>query len=189
MEWICDEKTIQGGEVFVDYGCGSGILSIAALHMGASRAFGVDVEAEALVTAERNLELNEFGGRFEGFHTREILPYCFCRPTGVDVCVANILIGQLVRPSMVAALASNVAPNGLLCLSGIRPNEIESLKNAYNDTFDWLDEGYAELSANECEASIESYGFDCGRWVRLIGRRKQDNREADIEKMSESAVC
>jgi hypothetical protein len=95
------------------------------------------------------------------------------------------------NPVRIASIPSPFqnAPNGLLCLSGIRPNEIEPLKNAYNDTFDWLDEGYAELSANECEASIESYGFDCGRWVRLIGRRKQDNREADIEKMSESAVC
>ena len=59
----------------MDYGCGSGILSIAALHYGASQCIGVDVEAEALVTAERNIELNGLGsdhGRFEGLHTREI---------------------------------------------------------------------------------------------------------------------
>jgi ribosomal protein L11 methyltransferase len=188
LEWICDDDIIQGGEIVLDYGCGSGILSIAALHSGASRAIGVDIEAEALVTAERNLELNEFDGRFEGFHTREIIPYALCRPTGVDICVANILVGQLVRPSMVAALASNIAPDGLLCLSGIRPNEVDALKAAYDSSFEWLNDYYAELSARECEGSIESYGFDCGRWARLVGRRRQEDRKADIERMSELAV-
>jgi hypothetical protein len=188
LEWICQEDTVQGGENFLDYGCGSGILSIAALHMGASGAIGVDVEGEALVTAERNLELNGFVGRFEGLHTREIIPYGLCQPNGVDICAANILVGQLVRPSMVAALASNISPNGLLCLSGIRPNEVDSLKAAYDSSFEWLDNQYAELSASECEGSMESYGFDCGRWARLIGRRKQDDRQGDIERMSELAV-
>jgi ribosomal protein L11 methyltransferase len=42
----------------LDYGCGSGILSIAALHMGAARCVGVDVETEALVASERNVHLN-----------------------------------------------------------------------------------------------------------------------------------
>lgn len=49
----------------------------------------------------------------------------------VDVAVANILVGQLVRPSMVAALCANLQPGGLLCLSGIRPDEVPSLKKAY----------------------------------------------------------
>lgn len=53
----------------------------------------------------------------------------------VDLAVANILVGQLVRPSMVAALCANLKPGGLLCLSGIRPDEVPSLKKAY--------EGYA----------------------------------------------
>jgi SAM-dependent methyltransferase len=188
LEWICSDQTIQGGEVILDYGCGSGILSICALQLGASRAVGVDVEAEALVTAERNLELNNFGDRFEGLHTREIIPYCLCRPTGVDVCVANILIGQLVRPSMVSAIASNVAPNGYLCMSGIRPHEVVSLKSVYDETFEWLDDQYSELSAEDCPGSMESYGFDCGRWARLVGRRRQHDREADIERMSDLAI-
>ena len=188
LEWICNDEAIRGGEIFLDYGCGSGILSVAALHMGSSRAIGVDVEAEALVTAERNLEMNNFADRFEGLHTREIVPYGLCPPTGVDVCVANILVGQLVRPSMVSAIASNIRTNGLLCMSGIRPNEVESLKAAYDDTFEWLDDQYAELSAEDCEGSILSYGFDCGRWARLVGRRKRDNRMADIEIMSDHAV-
>eukprot|EP00571_Detonula_confervacea_P005335 CAMPEP_0172313216 /NCGR_PEP_ID=MMETSP1058-20130122/19709_1 /TAXON_ID=83371 /ORGANISM="Detonula confervacea, Strain CCMP 353" /LENGTH=305 /DNA_ID=CAMNT_0013026831 /DNA_START=102 /DNA_END=1016 /DNA_ORIENTATION=- len=164
LEWIC--STIKDGDVLLDYGCGSGILSISALHMGASRCVGVDVEAEALVTAERNLALNgwDADGRFQGLHTREVLPYDICPPQGVDVCVANILIGQLVRPSMVAAIVTNLREGGLLCLSGIRPAQIDSLKRAYDDSIEWLDDEYAELSAGETLNCIETYGFDVGQW-------------------------
>jgi ribosomal protein L11 methyltransferase len=188
LEWVCD--TVQGGEVLLDYGCGSGILSIAALHSGAARCIGVDVEAEALVSAERNVQLNGYGdARFEGLHTREVIPYGLCTPTGVDVCVANILIGQLVRPSMVAALVSNMVPGALLCLSGIRPDEVNSLKAVYGEHMKWLDDEYAELSACDTEGSFESYGFDCGRWARLVGRKKVGpGKDHDIENMSELAV-
>ena len=161
LEWLCREDVLQGGEVLLDYGCGSGVLSIAALHMGASRAIGVDVEAEALVTAERNLQLNGYGAeRFEGFHTREVIPYGLCRPSGVDVCVANILVGQLVRPSMVAAILSNLALGGKLCLSGIRPHEVDALRQAYGDSVAWCEDQYGELSCSDCEGSMASYCMD-----------------------------
>lgn len=190
LEWLCD--TIRDGDVLLDYGCGSGILSIASLHMGASRCVGVDVEAEALVTAERNLALNgwDADGRFQGLHTREVLPYDICPPRGVDVCVANILIGQLVRPSMVAAIVTNLQEGGLLCLSGIRPKEVDALKEAYDDSIEWIDDQYAELSADETTNCIESYGFDCGRWARLVGRKRvaNDGDSSFIEQMSDLAV-
>ncbi|KAL9181332.1 hypothetical protein ACHAXT_010137 [Thalassiosira profunda] len=185
LEWICN--SIRDGDILLDYGCGSGILSIASLHMGGSRCIGVDVEAEALVTAERNFALNGFDadGRFQGLHTREVLPYEVCPPRGADVCVANILIGQLVRPSMVAAIVTNLK-GGLLCLSGIRPGEIDSLKEAYGD-IEWLDDQYAELSADETTNCIETYGFDCGRWARLVGRKKTEGGSSFIEQMSDLA--
>lgn len=189
LEWLCLRLQGDGGEVILDYGCGSGILSIAAMHLGASRIIGVDIEAEALVTCERNLELNGYASRFEGLHTREVLPADLARPQGVDVCVANILIGQLVRPSMVSALVTNIRPDGLLCLSGIRPNQVDSLKVAYSDHVEeWLEEDYDELSADETEGSIDSYGFDVGRWSRLVGRIKKRENGIDIDAMSEFAV-
>lgn len=185
LEWLSRDDVILGGETILDYGCGSGILSIAALGLGASTAVGVDVEAEALVTAQANLELNEYGDRFEGLHTREIVPFCLRHP-GAEICVANILIGQLVRPSMVSAIVTNLAPNAYLCMSGIRPNEVDSLKAAYNDHIDWLDDHYEELNAKDTEFSLESYGFDVGSWARVVGRRKAG--AIDIEAMSELAV-
>jgi ribosomal protein L11 methyltransferase len=187
LEWISSQT--NDGDVLLDYGCGSGILSLAALHSGASKCIGVDVEAEALVTAERNVILNGWEtGRFEGLHTREVLPYEVCPPRGASLCVANILIGQLVRPSMVAAIVTNLEPGGLLCLSGIRPGEVNSLKDAYGDGIDWIDEQYAELSASETIGCIDSYGFDCGRWARLAGRKKVGSKQDFIDQMSDLAV-
>lgn len=185
LEWLGDHG-VKDGDILLDYGCGSGILSIAALHLGASRCIGVDIEAEALITAERNVELNGWDGRFQGLHTREVLPYDVCPPRGASLCIANILIGQLVRPSMVAALTTNLEDGGLLCLSGIRPGEVDALKEAYT-VFEWLDDQYGELSAVETENSIESYGFDCGRWARLVGRKKVE-KGSFIQQMSDLAV-
>ena len=133
------------------------------------------------------LVINRFADRFEGLHTREILPYDLCRPAGVDICVANILVGQLVRPSMVSAIMTNMAPGGLLCLSGIRPNQVDSLKQVYSPYVEWIEDDCAELSAKESEGSLESYGFDVGTWSRLVGRVK-DNGGIDVEAMSELAV-
>ena len=195
LEWIC--QTIRGDETVLDYGCGSGILSIAALRLGAQKCYGVDIEAEALVTAVRNVEMNlvdssitDVGHLFEPIHTREVLPYGIHSPTGVDICVANILIGQLLRPSMIVALVSNLATDGLLCLSGIRPgDQVDSLKTAYGPHVAWIEEHYAELAASDTPSSIDSYGFDCGVWCRLVGRKIPTlPRSDEIAAMSESAV-
>jgi len=186
LKWLTLDHVVQGGERILDYGCGSGILGIAGLNLGASSVVGVDVEAEALITSERNMELNEFADRFEGLHTREVVPYCLRRP-GADICLANILIGQLVRPSMISAIVTNLAPGALLCLSGIRPHEVGSLKTVYGDFFDWIDDDYEEMAAVDTVGSLESYGFDVGDWARLVGRLKSTGG-IDIETMSEGAV-
>lgn len=177
---------IKEGDKVIDYGCGSGILSIASLHRGASQCIGVDVEAEALVTAERNMELNGYyySNEFEAFHTREIIPYGI--QPAADLVVANILIGQLVRPSMVAALLSNLRTNGLLCLSGIRPSEVKALQTAYEPDIEWIEERF--LKASDTVGSIESYGFDCGEWAAVVGRKITLDDSDAVRRMSESAV-
>lgn len=76
----------------------------------------------------------------------------------------------------------------MLCLSGIRPGEVQSLKEAYDDNIEWIDEQYAELSANETVACIESYGFDVGRWARLVGKKKIGSEKDFIAQMSDLAV-
>ena len=171
---------LQGGESVLDYGTGSGILAIGALKLGASYVTAVDVDPEVLVTAQQNLELNEVDERAELLHVREVVPGCII--PGVDVAVANILVGQLVRPSMVAALCSNIAPNGLLCLSGIRPEEVPSLKEAYGEWLEWEDAYY-----EEAEPGPEGEWY-WGRWSRLVGRRRATVGAAVLEQLSEFAV-
>jgi hypothetical protein len=84
---------------------------------------------------------------------------------------------------MVVALCSNIRPGGLLCLSGVRPNEVQSLKVAYAAWMDWEDALYAEGSPGK-EGQEE-----WGRWARLVGRRKETKEESFLlEMLSESAV-
>mmetsp|Transcript_45367 Transcript_45367/g.91525 ORF Transcript_45367/g.91525 Transcript_45367/m.91525 type:complete len:300 (+) Transcript_45367:49-948(+) len=180
LEFLSD--ALQSGETILDYGTGSGVLAIAALRMGASYAIAVDVDAEVLLTAQQNLALNDgLDERTEFLHVREVIPGCIV--PGVDVAVANILIGQLVRPSMVAALCSNTRPGGLICLSGVRPDEVSSLRAAYAGWVEWDDSLYAEASPG---AEGKDYW---GRWARLDGRRfDSKSNAAMIDELSEQAV-
>jgi ribosomal protein L11 methylase PrmA len=179
LEFLCD--VLQGGEMVLDYGTGSGVLGIGALKLGASYVTAVDVDAEVLMTAQQNFELNEVDQRAELLHVREVIPGCII--PGADVAVANILVGQLVRPSMVAALCSNIAPNGLLCLSGIRPEEVQSLKDAYDQWLEWEDTYYEE--------AVPGPEGECywGTWSRLVGRRKSADTAKMLEEFSELAVA
>jgi hypothetical protein len=87
---------------------------------------------------------------------------------------------------MISALMTNIQPNGLICFSGIRPWEVDSLRAAYEPYLEWLDDHYAELDAQQTEGSVESYGFDVGPWARVVGRIKP--KGIDIRDMSEMAV-
>jgi len=176
LEWLSD--AIQGGEHVLDFGCGSGVLAAGALALGASKATAVDVDAEALVVAAANLELNGVEQRAELLHVREVVPGGLVPPA--DVVVANILVGQLVRPSMVCSLCANLAPGGLLCLSGVRPHEIGSLKEAYGTWVEWEDWMYAEADPG---VGGEAYW---GTWARLVGRRVATPEQTAM--LSEHAV-
>lgn len=178
-------KQLAPGDRFLDYGVGSSVLSCAALMLGAAHATGVDVEAEALVAAAANLRLNGFPpeeGRADLLHVREVSPGSLA-PRLADFCVANILVGQLVRPSMVAVLATNLRAGGLLCLSGVRPEQCASLRAAYSAYYEWDDSLYAEAGGWGGAEDL-----DWGRWARLVGRRKSGLGDADIERLSELAV-
>lgn len=110
---------------FLDYGTGSGILSIYAAKQGASRCVGVDVDDAAIAAAVANCQLNGVDRVVDIIHTKEVyvgdtslVPLC-------DITVANILAGALVR--MVGPICGFTKPGGLLCISGIRPHEVESV--------------------------------------------------------------
>lgn len=63
------------------------------------------------------------------------------------------------------------------------------MKKAYGNSIEWLDNDYAEVSADETANCIENYGFDIGRWARLVGRRVSEGDDSSfVEQMSDLAV-
>jgi ribosomal protein L11 methyltransferase len=108
----------------IDYGCGSGILAIAALKLGAAHALGTDTDPQALEVSRENAERNQVSDRFT-----------LCPPEAVpadasaDVLLANILAGPLIQ--LAPRLATLVRPGGLLVLSGLLVNQAEEVEAAY----------------------------------------------------------
>jgi len=114
----------------IDIGCGSGILSIAALKLGASRAFGVDTDPEAIIAAQDNAINNDVSDRVDFYvgSVPEIKTGLF-PVKQAPVVVANILAPILIR-LLDAGLGDIVSPNGVLVISGILEEQLSEMKSA-----------------------------------------------------------
>lgn len=111
------------GQSVLDFGCGSGILAIAALKLGAARALGTDIDDQALWASRENAERNGVADRL-----------ALCRPealpdTPVDLLLANILANPLIE--LAPRLAGLVREGGWLLLSGILSEQAEGVMAAY----------------------------------------------------------
>lgn len=118
------DRRIRGGERVLDVGCGSGILSVAALLLGADRARAVDVDPDAIEVTKENARLNGVASRIEASTT----DVSKLRGT-YDVVLANIEARVLVP--LAAAIAARVAPGGSLILSGILRGQEDEVRAAY----------------------------------------------------------
>ena len=137
LEWL-DSIDLRGKTV-VDYGCGSGVLAIAALKLGAARVIAIDNDEQALTATHDNAERNGVADRVELFAPGT-------SPAGpFDVVVANILAGAL--SDLAATFARMLAAHGALALSGILRGQEDELLPAYRADFanvvidvrdDWL---------------------------------------------------
>ncbi len=142
LQWL--DRTIGGGETVLDYGCGSGILAIAALKLGARRAVGVDIDPDAVAAARANARRNGVEGQFlDG-----LAPLAFT----ADVVVANILANPLKL--LAPLLASRIRRDGRLALSGILPDQASEIEKCYAP---WI----------EFAPCTESEGWACLSGVRL----------------------
>jgi ribosomal protein L11 methyltransferase len=139
LQWL--EGHLQGGESVLDYGCGSGILAIAAARLGAARVLGVDIDPQAVQASRDNAERN---GVTAGFGLPDALP----AGAAYDVVVANILTNPL--KALMPLLAGRVRPGGRIALSGILAAQAEEVLAVYGQAFDIrlaaLDEGWALLA-------------------------------------------
>jgi ribosomal protein L11 methyltransferase len=127
LEWL--DANIKGGETVIDYGCGSGILAVAALKLGATYAAGVDHDPEALKASRENAEVN-----FLTAKQLEIsLPESFKSPE-VDLVIANILAKPLIE--FAPMLANYVKTGGRILLSGILFEQSEAVSAVYTQWFE-----------------------------------------------------
>ena len=125
---ILDSLDLSGHDV-IDYGCGSGILGIAALKLGASRVVAVDIDPQALLATRENALRNGVSDRLETHGIDVELEPANC-------VVANILAGPLIE--LAPRLTEACEPSGHLLLSGVLKTQAPALKTAYASGFDTL---------------------------------------------------
>jgi ribosomal protein L11 methyltransferase len=121
LEWL--DGTDLDGKTVLDYGCGSGILAIAALRLGAARAIAVDHDPQALEATRDNALANGVADRLAIYGPDEV------PELKVDVTIANILAGPLV--SLAPRLVESLRPGGGLAVSGVLAEQVETVRTAY----------------------------------------------------------
>ena len=142
LAWLADH--LRPGESVLDYGCGSGILAIAAKRLGAGKTLGVDIDPQAMVASRYNAENNQADVQFT---LPDAMP-----PFTADVVVANILASPL--KVLAPALAAHCRPGGRIALSGILREQTGDVSACYNEWFDM-----------EPPLALEN-------WVLLTGRKR-----------------
>jgi len=143
LTWL-DSLNLQGKTV-VDFGCGSGILSLAALKLGAKKVIGIDIDPQALQASLANAIRNNVDDRLELYLPKD-QPKC-----KADVVVANILAGPLRE--LAPTIIEFVDDKGLLALSGVLEEQAQMLQGIYGQ---WCDMEPVTLQEE---------------WVRLNGQR------------------
>jgi ribosomal protein L11 methyltransferase len=138
LRWL--EGHVHAGDTVVDFGCGSGILAIAALKLGAARAWGIDIDDQALLAARRNAMQNRVEAQFVDAADASAEP--------AQLVVANILANPLIV--LAPLLAKLTVGGGRLALSGILAEQAEEVRAAYLTWFAMDDteheEGWTMLS-------------------------------------------
>ena len=144
LEWLDASDLMH--KTIIDYGCGSGVLAIAALKLGAARAIGIDNDPQALIASHDNAERNGVAERLS-LHLPDDLP----RDTRADAFVANILSGPL--HDLAPRFAASCTPGVPFALSGILAGQESELLERYAAC------GFTDLRATQRED-----------WIRIDGR-------------------
>jgi len=145
LQWL-DGLDLDGKTV-IDFGCGSGILGIAALLLGASKVIAIDNDPQALLATRDNAQRN-------GLHENQIqalLPEQVAADLIADVVIANILAAPLI--SLAPQLTAHLHNGGDIALSGILAEQADSVRIAYEPVVSW----HTQLQQED--------------WIRLAGRK------------------
>jgi ribosomal protein L11 methyltransferase len=143
LEWL--DARLDPGSSVIDYGCGSGILGVAAARLGAASVHAFDIDPQALIATDDNACANGVSARVT-IHERAL-----SLPRECDVLLANILAAPLCE--LADRFATLLRPGGNLVLAGLMEHEAAEVTAAYRPCFD-----------------VASFGYRDG-WVCLAGRR------------------
>lgn len=154
LDWLTEQELTD--KVVIDYGCGSGILGIAALLLGAKQVYAVDIDPQAVLATNQNAARNHVADKLQAFLPEDFNQFiCAQNIPPVDVIVANILAKPLI--DLAPYFATLMAPNGQFVLAGLIESQTEAVKSAYQPYFS-VDNKHA-FSAQEDQ-----------HWQRLSGR-------------------
>lgn len=154
LEWL-DGLSLHGRNV-LDYGCGSGVLAIAALKLGCNRAVAMDIDPQAVIATRRNAANNRVSGRIQVISSADEISGKF------EVVVANILAGPLVQ--FAESITLTLCDEGMLALSGILCEQADDVMAAYEP---WIDFDEPVFMAQDGQT-----------WSRLTGIRRTGQRAA-----------
>lgn len=121
LTWL--EQADINQKIVIDYGCGSGILALAAAKLGAKQLFAVDIDPQALTATQYNAENNDLDN--ENFH----IDYPHNLEVKADILIANILLTPLIN--LEEEFLQRLKPEGLLVVSGILKDQVQPLIEQY----------------------------------------------------------
>ena len=121
LEWLASHELSD--KLVIDYGCGSGILAVAAVLLGAKVAHAVDIDPQAITATESNALKNKVEDKIKTYLPEQFTPF------QADIVLANILAKPLI--DMAEQICALVVSGGQLVLSGILHEQAESVINAY----------------------------------------------------------
>lgn len=132
LSLLLTEKYVRAGEPFIDVGSGSGILSVAAILLGATEALGIDIDEESMLSGRENAERNGVADKI--VFTRTVIPDILAGKSDVKLTHAPVVIANILTPILEMlfdqGMADLVEPGGVILLSGILADQDERIRKA-----------------------------------------------------------
>lgn len=126
LAWL--DENAREGQMAIDYGCGSGVLAVAAVKLGARAAYAFDIDPQALTATRDNAAANQVADQVRVVESEDALP------KGADILLANILSGPLC--DLAPRFAALTAPGGKIVLAGLLATQADEVTRAHTPWFD-----------------------------------------------------
>lgn len=154
LDWLAKQDLKD--KIVIDYGCGSGILGVAALLLGAKTVYAVDIDPQAVLATRQNAEINGVSEHLHVFLPEEFEKFWQTQSLLADVITANILAKPLIH--FAPYFADLLKNQGKIVLAGLIENQVTDVTNAYKPYFE-IDTPYQYNTPEDCH------------WCRLSAKK------------------